>query len=71
MLIVNLGCDLELTPAPEPLLAPASAAGWSLLWSSESVRYGGQGTPPLDTTGAWRLPGECALLFTTAAGRGA
>jgi maltooligosyltrehalose trehalohydrolase len=65
LLIVNLGSDLDLTPAPEPLLAPPSAGAWALQWSSEAVRYGGQGTPALDPAGSWRLPGECALLFTT------
>ncbi len=45
LLLVNLGPDLELTPAPEPLLAPPGPGGWSVLWSSESIEYGGQGPP--------------------------
>ena len=69
LLIVNLGCDLDLTPAPEPLLAAPSGTRWALRWSSEAVRYGGQGTPPVDPAGEWRLPGEAALLFTTEDGR--
>jgi maltooligosyltrehalose trehalohydrolase len=69
LLVLNLGCDLELMPAPEPLLAPPSGTVWTLRWSSEAVRYGGQGTPPVDPSGEWRLPGECALLFTIARGR--
>ena len=63
LLVLNLGCDLDLQPAPEPLLAPPGSAEWVLLWSSESVRYGGQGTPPVHPNGLWRLPGESALLF--------
>jgi maltooligosyltrehalose trehalohydrolase len=69
LLIVNLGRDMDLTPAPEPLLAAPSGAVWNLHWSSEAVRYGGHGTPPLDPAGAWRLPGECALLFTSEQGQ--
>ena len=63
LLIVNFGCDLELTPAPEPLIAPPAPEGWSLLWSSESIDYGGEGTPPLNLDSEWRLPGEAAVLL--------
>jgi maltooligosyltrehalose trehalohydrolase len=69
LLVLNLGCDLDFTPAPEPLLAPPWGMIWTLRWSSEAVRYGGQGTPPVDPSGEWRLPGECALLFSTSRGR--
>jgi maltooligosyltrehalose trehalohydrolase len=63
LLLVNLGSDLHLEPAPEPLLAPPANAPWELLWSSEHPRYDGSGTPPLDPDGDWRLPGEAALLL--------
>ncbi|HVJ27351.1 MAG TPA: alpha-amylase family glycosyl hydrolase, partial [Vicinamibacterales bacterium] len=66
LLIVNLGCDLELTPAPEPLLAAGPGGGWRLAWSSESIRYGGMGTPPIDPVGALQVPGESAVMFTSA-----
>ena len=69
LLVLNLGCDLDLTPAPEPLLAPPWGMIWTLRWSSEAVRYGGHGTPPVDPSAEWRLPGECALLFSTSRGR--
>src|SRR5262249_53056618 len=49
LLLVNLGRDLHLPQAPEPLLAPPSGHRWQMLWSSEDVRYGGCGTPPLET----------------------
>jgi maltooligosyltrehalose trehalohydrolase len=65
LLIVNLGCDLELTPAPEPLLAAGPGGGWRLAWSSESIRYGGAGTPPIDPVGELQVPGESAVLFTS------
>jgi maltooligosyltrehalose trehalohydrolase len=64
LLIVNLGSDLHVTSAPEPLLAPPEGCGWNLIFSSEDPRYGGAGTPdgPLDTTGL-RIPARTALLF--------
>jgi maltooligosyltrehalose trehalohydrolase len=63
LLLVNLGLDLELAPAPEPLLAPPAGATWQLLWSSESLHYGGCGTPPLSLIGRFILPGQSAFLF--------
>jgi maltooligosyltrehalose trehalohydrolase len=63
LLIVNLGVDIDLSPAPEPLLAPPGAGGWLLKWSSESMTYGGQGTPPLWQESEWRIPGEAAVLL--------
>src|SRR5262249_7233305 len=49
LLVVNFGRDLHLSPAPEPLLAPPEETAWEVLWSSEDPRYGGTGTPPLET----------------------
>jgi maltooligosyltrehalose trehalohydrolase len=63
LLVVNLGCDLELAQAPEPLLAPPAGACWRLQWSSESVRYGGNGTAPLHSDAEWHIPGETAVLL--------
>jgi maltooligosyltrehalose trehalohydrolase len=63
LLCVNLGTDLDLRPMPEPLLAPPAGGQWTLMWSSESPRYGGQGTPPLDLEKGWHLPGEAAILL--------
>jgi maltooligosyltrehalose trehalohydrolase len=64
LLIVNLGPDYDLVPAPEPLLAPRSSAGWKIMWSTEEPRYGGSGVAEgwSDARG-WHLPGYCALLF--------
>jgi maltooligosyltrehalose trehalohydrolase len=63
LLVVNLGRDLHLDSAPEPLLAPPSGARWRTLWSSEDVRYGGGGTPPLENDANWRIPGEAAVAL--------
>lgn len=63
LLIVNLGRDLHLNPAPEPLLAPPEKARWETLWSSEHPSYGGCGTPPLDTRENWKIPGESAVVL--------
>ncbi len=63
LLLINLGNDLRLNPAPEPLLAPLANHGWRVLWSSESVDYGGCGTPPLETRANWMLPGHSAVLM--------
>jgi maltooligosyltrehalose trehalohydrolase len=66
LLMVNLGADLHLDPAPEPLLAPASDSKWSVVWSSEDPKYGGTGTFPPDSEDNWRLPGHSALVLTSA-----
>jgi len=66
LLVVNFGADLHLDPAPEPLLAPPEGAPWGVLWSSESVTYGGGGTAPLDTDENWRIPGHAAVALQPA-----
>jgi maltooligosyltrehalose trehalohydrolase len=63
LLFVNLGLDLHLEPAPEPLLAPPEGKAWQVLWSSEDPRYGGCGTPPLETDSNWHIPGEAAVAL--------
>jgi maltooligosyltrehalose trehalohydrolase len=63
LLCLNLGRDLDLGAVAEPLLAPPRDARWSLLWSSEALRYDGAGTPDLDPRERWRLPGHSALVF--------
>jgi maltooligosyltrehalose trehalohydrolase len=63
LLLVNLGRDLELDPAPEPLLAPPEDRRWGLLWSSDDPQYGGSGTAPFDHPGAWHLPGHAAVVM--------
>ncbi len=63
LLLVNLGRDLHLVSAPEPLLAPPENTRWALLWSSEDPRYGGCDTPPLDSEENWRVPGHAAVAL--------
>ncbi len=64
LLVVNLGPDLHLDPAPEPLLAPVERMRWQTFWSSEDLRYGGFGTPPLDTEENWKIPGHSTVVLT-------
>lgn len=63
LLLVNLGRDLTLQPAPEPLLAPPFEKQWSILWTSEDPRYGGSGTAPPETRRGLRVPGHAALVL--------
>lgn len=66
LLIVNLGANLKRQAFAEPLLAPPRDREWRLHWSSEAPAYGGRGTRELRPDGAWRIPGECALLLAPA-----
>jgi len=63
LLIVNLGADLELNPAPEPLLGPLEGTQWTVLWSSDNPQYGGCGTAPLDSDDNWKIPGQAAVVL--------
>lgn len=63
LLVINLGRDLALEPAPEPLLAPPMGSAWRVLWSSEDPEYGGNGVPAIDKEEIWRLSGESATLY--------
>jgi maltooligosyltrehalose trehalohydrolase len=63
LLLVNLGRELSIDPAPEPLLAPPAGARWTVQWSSEDPRYGGFGTAMIEGEDGWRLPGESAIVM--------
>jgi maltooligosyltrehalose trehalohydrolase len=63
LVLVNLGRDLEWSPASEPLLVPPEGRRWQPLWSSENPKYGGLGTPPLDEN-RWFVPGHAAIVLT-------
>jgi maltooligosyltrehalose trehalohydrolase len=69
LLVVNLGGDIDLVPAPEPLLAPPEGRAWALLWSSEAPAYGGDGALHPETDDGWRLAGESAVLLGPGAAR--
>jgi len=66
LLLINLGRELHLTPAPEPMLAPPERCHWELLWTSEKLEFGGSGTPRLDTASFWRLQGHAAVVLVPA-----
>jgi maltooligosyltrehalose trehalohydrolase len=67
LLVINLGVDAELNPAPEPLLAPPPGHRWMILWSSEDPKYGGSGTAALDTEfEGWHIPGRTAVVLKAA-----
>jgi len=63
LLLVNLGADLQLDPAPEPLLAPPTGRRWQVIWSSEWRAYGGGGTPEVEGEEGWRIPARCAVVM--------
>jgi maltooligosyltrehalose trehalohydrolase len=65
LLVVNLGRDLVLAPAPEPLLAPPLDLQWNTKWSSEDSRYGGCGTPGMNG-GRWRILARSAVVLQPA-----
>ncbi|HXV83369.1 MAG TPA: malto-oligosyltrehalose trehalohydrolase [Candidatus Binatia bacterium] len=66
LLLVNLGRELSVDPAPEPLLAPPIDSHWVVCWSSEDPRYGGFGTPPVEGENGWRVPAESAIIMQPA-----
>ncbi|MGB9471770.1 MAG: malto-oligosyltrehalose trehalohydrolase [Candidatus Acidiferrum sp.] len=64
LLVVNLGVQLCLNPAPVPLLAPPENEAWETLWSTEDVKYGGNGTAALDTEDQnWIVPAQAAVVL--------
>jgi maltooligosyltrehalose trehalohydrolase len=65
LLVVNLGPELALDVAPEPLLAPPDPErGWLRLWYSDEPSYGGRGCPsPESQDGTWRIPAESATVL--------
>jgi len=63
LLLFNFGKEKELSPMPEPLLAPPSGAIWKETWCSENIRYGGEGTSPFEPGQIWNLPARTAVLF--------
>jgi maltooligosyltrehalose trehalohydrolase len=67
LLLANLGVELHLPAAAEPLLAAPDGRKWTVYWSSEDPRYGGNGTPGLETEEHnWRLPAHAAIVMMPA-----
>jgi maltooligosyltrehalose trehalohydrolase len=63
LLVINLGAELHLNPSPMPLLGPPTGSEWTVQWSTEDPRYGGNGTPPLDSNLGWIIPGHAAVVL--------
>ncbi len=64
LLVVNLGRRMNAAPIAEPLVAPPRGCAWTTIFSTESPKYGGWGTPPLETADqGWWIPAECAVLL--------
>lgn len=63
LLIINMGRDFLLSPAPDPLLAPHENHDWTLYWSSEFPQYGGHGACDMSTEDDWLMPGLSAALL--------
>jgi maltooligosyltrehalose trehalohydrolase len=63
LLLVNLGSDLDLSQLAEPLLAAPWGKEWNIAMSTEDPRYGGSGTPPLESHGRVKLVGPSALVL--------
>jgi len=61
-LLVNLGADIDVAGAAEPLAAPPLSARWRLSWSSEHPDYGGSGTPEWNDT-RWTLPAHATVVL--------
>lgn len=64
LILVNLGTELILDPAPEPLLAPILGWKWQLLWASTDIEYGGSGVAQvISEDGEIRIAGESTVLL--------
>jgi maltooligosyltrehalose trehalohydrolase len=63
LLVVNLGLNINEMSIAEPLMAPAVGKEWELIFSTEDPKYGGQGTPPLETQERIYIPAHSALLL--------
>jgi maltooligosyltrehalose trehalohydrolase len=62
LLVVNLGCAVDISQASEPLVAPPQGGRWQVIWHSERPTYGGSGMPPLEVL-RWEVPGQAAVLL--------
>lgn len=63
LILVNLGDDVVLDPAPEPLLAPRAGQSWRHVLTSDDVKYGGKGFARPHVDGVWQLTAQCASVF--------
>ncbi len=66
LLLINLGPEQALDPAPEPLLAPPAGRIWAVQWSSEDPLYGGSGSGDVESGSGWRIPAHAAVVLRPA-----
>jgi maltooligosyltrehalose trehalohydrolase len=62
LLAVNLGSDRDIAGLAAPVLAPPRGRAWQLVWSSDAVRYGGSGMPPVEADRIL-IPGASAVVL--------
>jgi maltooligosyltrehalose trehalohydrolase len=62
LLLLNLGAELRLGSCTQPLIAPPAGHAWQIVWSSDDLRYGGDGTAPFDPQDL-RLPPQALLVL--------
>jgi maltooligosyltrehalose trehalohydrolase len=67
LVLVNLGRDLDLEHASEPLLAPPRGRRWAPLLCSEAPEFGGAGAPPHEAYEFLRLHGQASTVLTSVA----
>jgi maltooligosyltrehalose trehalohydrolase len=63
LMLVNLGAEVDLEPAPEPLLAPPAGHEWQLMMCSEDVKYGGTGFVQGCEDGRCHLSPRCTSVW--------
>lgn len=66
LLILNFGSDYDFDPLFEPLIAPLENTEWTMLWSSEFVKYGGNGIAPLEFS-KLKIRGHSAIFLSSTA----
>ena len=66
LLLVNLGTHQELSPAPEPLLAPPDGHVWETMWTSDAPHYGGIGRSSVVHDAGWTIFAESAVALRAA-----
>jgi maltooligosyltrehalose trehalohydrolase len=63
LLIVNFGKAIFCSPASQPLFAPYKDYHWDVVFSTESLEYGGDGFPEIESVDGWYIPPECTLVL--------
>lgn len=65
VLLINFGSDQVFTSCAEPLLSAGSDQNFEILLSTEFTKYGGGGTPSIETP-VWKILGHSALVLKSA-----